>query len=90
MPLDLLFQKMTFATKSSHSTLRATPSPLQRLAGLRWLELMYHGSAQQPALGGRLMAPKMAERTTVTPKLYIFSVYVAKISFPACAVLCCF
>lgn len=26
----------------------------------------------------------------MTPKLYIFSAYVAKISFPACAMLCSF
>lgn len=36
------------------------------------------------------MAPELAEWTTVTQKLYIFSAYVAKISFPACAMLCCF
>lgn len=36
------------------------------------------------------MAPETAERTAVTWNLYTFSVYVAKISFPACAMLCCF
>lgn len=81
MPLTLLFQKMTFATNSLHRAL---------YKHLLVCNEACHGSVQQPALGGRLVAPEMAEGTTGTQKLYIFCASLAKISFPAWAMLCCF